>query len=64
MRAGTLQGHKIDRQAFEEGKLLYYGMFGWDADGRPTQAKLEELNVGWIWERLQAERESQKVYAI
>ncbi len=64
MRAGTLQGHKIDRQAFEEGKLLYYGMFGWDEGGRPTRAKLEELNVGWIWQRLQAESQAQKVYAI
>jgi aldehyde:ferredoxin oxidoreductase len=64
MRAGTLQGHAIDRQAFEEGKRLYYGMMGWSEDGQPSQAKLEELNVGWIWPRLQSERMPAKVYAI
>ena len=64
MRAGTLQGHFIDLQAFEQGKRLYYGMLGWDDGGLPTQAKLEELSVGWIWPRLEAERLSHKIYAI
>jgi aldehyde:ferredoxin oxidoreductase len=50
MRAGTLAGHAIDRQAFDRALPLYYGMMGWDEDGRPTQAKLEELGVGWIWD--------------
>jgi len=54
MRGGTLQGHAIDRAAFDKGLQLYYGMMGWDAGGRPTQAKLEELAVGWIWDRMQA----------
>lgn len=49
MRAGTLQGHAIHRQAFEEGRALYYGMLGWDEQGHPTRAALEELGVGWIW---------------
>jgi aldehyde:ferredoxin oxidoreductase len=53
MRGGTLKGHFIDRQAFEQALRLYYGMMGWDESGRPTQAKLEELGVGWIWELLQ-----------
>ena len=52
MRAGTLKGHYIDKDAFEQAKLLYYGMMGWDAEGRPTQAKLEELGVGWIWDEI------------
>jgi aldehyde:ferredoxin oxidoreductase len=51
MRAGTLKGHAIDRQAFYEALSLYYGMMGWDAEGCPTRAKLEELGVGWIWEK-------------
>lgn len=52
MRGGTLKGHKIDREAFEKGKQLYYGMMGWDRDGIPTEAKLEELGVGWIYDML------------
>jgi len=53
MRGGTLKGHFIDRDQFEQALELYYGMLGWDEDGRPTRAKLEELGVGWVWERLE-----------
>jgi aldehyde:ferredoxin oxidoreductase len=52
MRGGTLKGHSIDKDQFQEALGLYYGMMGWDADGRPTRAKLEELGVGWIWQYL------------
>jgi aldehyde:ferredoxin oxidoreductase len=54
MRAGTLKGHAIDRAQFEDALLLYYGMMGWTEEGCPTRAKLEELKVGWIWDKLQA----------
>jgi aldehyde:ferredoxin oxidoreductase len=52
MRDGTLKGHFIDRSAFEDALHLYYGMMGWDENGKPTRAKLEELGIGWIWEKL------------
>lgn len=52
MRAGTLQGHSIDHRQFAEALQLYYGMMGWDQQGMPALAKLEELGVGWIWNRL------------
>jgi aldehyde:ferredoxin oxidoreductase len=51
MRGGALEGHFIDKQAFADALQLYYGMMGWDANGAPTRAKLEELSVGWIAER-------------
>lgn len=54
MRAGTLQGHLIDREAFAQALSLYYGMMGWDERGVPTRAKLEELNVGWVWDAIHA----------
>lgn len=54
MRAGTLKGHFIDPQQFEQALTLYYGMMGWDEQGRPGQAKLEELGVGWVWSKLQS----------
>ncbi|HEX9013092.1 MAG TPA: aldehyde ferredoxin oxidoreductase C-terminal domain-containing protein, partial [Anaerolineaceae bacterium] len=54
LRAGTLKGHRIDREQFDRALGLYYGMMGWDERGRPTEAKLEELGVGWIWPLLEA----------
>jgi aldehyde:ferredoxin oxidoreductase len=54
MRAGTLKGHAIDRQAFDEALPLYYSMMGWDASGKPTRGKLEELGVGWVWDAVHA----------
>lgn len=53
MRSGTLKGHAVNRGEFQKGIELYYGMMGWDAVGRPTRAKLEELGVGWIWDVLE-----------
>jgi aldehyde:ferredoxin oxidoreductase len=52
MRGGTLKGHFIDKKEFMEGLDLYYGMMGWDEDGKPTRAKLEELGIGWVWKKL------------
>lgn len=52
MRDGTLKGHSIDREQFEEAKQLYYEMMGWDKTSKPTRGKLEELNIGWIWEHI------------
>jgi aldehyde:ferredoxin oxidoreductase len=36
----------------EAAKALYYQMAGWDEDGRPTRAKLEELALGWVADEL------------
>jgi aldehyde:ferredoxin oxidoreductase len=52
LRGGTLKGHAIDRAAFDEALQLYYGMMGWDANGKPSRAKLEELGVGWAWNEM------------
>jgi len=48
MREGTLKGHSIDRDQFSRALKLYYGMMGWDNLGIPTEAKLHELNIGWL----------------
>ena len=52
-----LQGGESDDMAVttEEvaaAKAMYYGMAGWDKDGHPTRAKLEELAVGWVGDEL------------
>jgi aldehyde:ferredoxin oxidoreductase len=31
---------------------LYYAMSGWDAEGIPTRAKLDELGIGWLADRV------------
>jgi aldehyde:ferredoxin oxidoreductase len=51
MREGALKGHAIDRDQFAQALQLYYGMMGWNEQGVPTQAKLVELDIGWIWEQ-------------
>jgi aldehyde:ferredoxin oxidoreductase len=52
LRAGTLAGHSIDRDQYRKALQLYYGMMGWDNQGVPQRAKLEELGVGWILDKL------------
>jgi aldehyde:ferredoxin oxidoreductase len=64
MRGGTLKGHFIDKEQFDQARLLYYAMMGWDASGQPTQGKLEELGVGWIWPKLEQQKLAEKIYAI
>jgi aldehyde:ferredoxin oxidoreductase len=34
--------------AFREAIDLYYGISGWDKQGRPTRGKLVELNLEWL----------------
>ncbi len=46
---GALKGQKIDRNQFRDALNLYYRMAGWDPDtGRPTRAKLAELDLEWL----------------
>ena len=47
---GPYDGVKLDRGEFAEARRLYYEMVGWDAEGRPTAAKLHELELGWLVE--------------
>ena len=43
---GVLKGSRIDPQEFLAARQVYYQMAGWDpTTGRPTAAKLAELNV-------------------
>ncbi len=48
MRGGTLKGHAMNRQEFDKALKLYYGMMGWSDEGVPSEAKLHELNLGWL----------------
>jgi aldehyde:ferredoxin oxidoreductase len=45
--AGPLKGVSIKETAFNQARDTYYAMVGWDKDGAPTLAKLQELGIEW-----------------
>lgn len=51
LQGGASDGVAVSAEEFEAARALYYQMAGWDEDGRPTRAGLEELGLGWIAEQ-------------
>jgi len=45
LQGGPLEGEKVDPREFDRARLTYYAMMGWDNLGRPTPAKLAELDI-------------------
>jgi len=52
LRGGESDGVAVTAEEVEAAKTLYYRMAGWDENGRPTRAKLEELALGWVADEL------------
>ncbi|KJS50564.1 aldehyde ferredoxin oxidoreductase family protein [Desulfosporosinus sp. BICA1-9] len=50
LESGPLKGSKLDKAEFEKAISLYYQMMGWDSEGIPTEGKLYELAIGWMYE--------------
>ncbi len=51
---GPTDGWRVDLDAWQRDRALYYGMMGWDAEsGLPTRAKLYELALGWVADELE-----------
>jgi len=48
LQGGASDGVAVTAEEMTEAKALYYQMAGWDAQGRPTRAKLAELGLSWI----------------
>jgi len=48
LQGGATDGVAITMEEMEAARALYYRMAGWDEDGRPTRAKLEELGIAWV----------------
>ena len=48
--SGPLEGVAVKEDELAKAVETYYGMAGWDSEGRPTAAKLEELGIGWVAE--------------
>ena len=52
LQGGRSDGVAVTTEEVEAAKALYYQMAGWDENGRPTRAKLEELALGWVADEL------------
>jgi aldehyde:ferredoxin oxidoreductase len=48
LQGGVSDGVAVPPDELEAAKVLYFQMAGWDENGRPTRAKLEELALGWL----------------
>lgn len=48
IRSGRHSGSVIDRTLFQSMIQTWYELSGWDAAGRPTPAKLYDLNLDWL----------------
>lgn len=57
VESGAFAGVAIPRDAFREAVALYYGMRGWDREGRPTLARLHLLDLGWLAPLLHADHD-------
>jgi aldehyde:ferredoxin oxidoreductase len=53
LQGGATDGVSVTREEFEQGRALYYRMSGWDENGFPTRAKLEELALEWVADELE-----------
>ena len=49
-RRGALKDTAIDSEALQNAIKTYYAVMGWSEDGKPTQAKLDELGIAWTAE--------------
>ncbi len=52
LQGGKSDGVAVTAEEVEAAKTLYYGMAGWDENGRPMRGKLEELALGWVADEL------------
>ncbi|MBT4290843.1 MAG: aldehyde ferredoxin oxidoreductase family protein [Deltaproteobacteria bacterium] len=51
LKGGLSDGFKVDRDLWKTSMDQYYKLAGWDGEtGYPSQAKLDELGIGWASE--------------
>ncbi|UCC19120.1 MAG: aldehyde ferredoxin oxidoreductase family protein [Promethearchaeota archaeon] len=51
-RSGALAETALKSEEFENAVQIYYEMMGWNNKGIPTKIKLEELDIGWLYQYL------------
>lgn len=49
---GKTEGLAVTEEEMSAALPAYYAMNGWDAEGRPTRANLDELGIGWVADEL------------
>ena len=52
LTGGPSDGIAVTEEEMAAALPTYYAMCGWDAEGRPTRAKLEELGIAWVADEL------------
>ena len=52
LSGGRSDGLAVTEKEITAARHTYYAMCGWDAQGRPTRAKLEELGIAWVADKL------------
>jgi aldehyde:ferredoxin oxidoreductase len=52
LQGGVSDGVIVTVEEIETAKDLYFEMLGWDQNGMPRRAKLEELALGWVADEL------------
>jgi aldehyde:ferredoxin oxidoreductase len=52
LEGGASDGVAVPPEEIEQAKASYYQMAGWDTEGRPTRAKLEDLALEWVADEL------------
>jgi aldehyde:ferredoxin oxidoreductase len=52
LEGGPTDGVSVSVDDFQRAKALYYQMAGWDEQGYPTQARLQEIGLQWVAEEL------------
>jgi aldehyde:ferredoxin oxidoreductase len=51
--SGQVNEEPVDPEDLEEAKETFYGMMGWDTQtGKPTLAKLQELDMAWVYDQI------------
>ena len=54
LEGGPTDGWRVDLEAWERDRALYYAMMGWDPiSGLPTRAKLYDLELDWVVDELE-----------
>jgi aldehyde:ferredoxin oxidoreductase len=53
LEGGASDGVAVPPEEIEQAKASYYQMTGWDTEGRPTRATLEDLGLGWVADALE-----------
>jgi len=52
--SGPISHLAVDPSQLEKAKHIYYSMMGWDQEGFPPRSRLEELDIDWVADEIEA----------